>query len=86
MPEIKQAYIKLYRHELEQDLSSELSSYEKKFVFALLAGQKNENYKTNVMADVEALYNAGENKIGTNGFAISCRRCVYSNFIIQKRG
>jgi len=68
MISIEGAYERLYKKPLSDDVSSDTSGYFRKLLMTLLAGKRDEhnNDIAHVQQRVEQLYNAGENKVGTD--------------------
>ncbi|RKO97169.1 hypothetical protein CXG81DRAFT_15258 [Caulochytrium protostelioides] len=65
--DIKLAYNALYRRDAVRDVQSEVSGDAKHLLTALLAGARDESGQVlDPMADVEALYRAGEKRLGTD--------------------
>ncbi|VDN99293.1 unnamed protein product [Rodentolepis nana] len=65
--ELRDAYEKALRRDIEKDIISDLSGDFEKFIVAILQGAREEALDRDAAAaDVEALYNAGEKKIGTD--------------------
>lgn len=68
--QLKEAYLKLYPGKnLENDLESETSGHFKRLLVSLVQGHRNENQYVDVQAaqaDARRLYEAGENKLGTD--------------------
>eukprot|EP01114_Cavostelium_apophysatum_P020499 TRINITY_DN688_c0_g1_i1.p1 TRINITY_DN688_c0_g1~~TRINITY_DN688_c0_g1_i1.p1 ORF type:complete len:328 (+),score=109.97 TRINITY_DN688_c0_g1_i1:136-1119(+) len=66
---MKQAYQKLFKVDVEKDISGDTSGDYKNLLLAIVRADRNENTNVNVeeaRADAEALYKAGEGKVGTN--------------------
>ncbi|VUZ48265.1 unnamed protein product [Hymenolepis diminuta] len=65
--ELRDAYEHINRHNIEKDIISDLSGDLEKFIVAILQGAREEALdQKGAEADVEALYNAGEKKTGTD--------------------
>lgn len=66
---IKEAYKKAYHSDLEKDLQSETSGYLKRTLTGLVQGNRDESTgvdQAKAQADAQALYEAGEKKLGTD--------------------
>lgn len=66
---MKQSYQKLYKQEMEKDVVGDTSGDYRDLLVSLLKANRNEASPPNVeeaKKDAQALYNAGEGKIGTN--------------------
>jgi hypothetical protein len=69
-------YKKTYGTDIEDDVKSDTSGYVRRLYTVLLQGNRDEsNGARDVAADVEALYRAGEGKIGTDEMAIISLLC-----------
>lgn len=69
MEEIKTRFVELYKETLEHWLLDELSGDIKRFLVALIQGGRSDTTnidKAKLDKDVSDLYNAGENKLGTD--------------------
>jgi len=66
---MKQSYQKLYKVDMEKDVSGDTSGDYKNLLLAILRAERNEAAPANIeeaKKDAKALYDAGEGKIGTN--------------------
>ncbi|CAB3370938.1 Hypothetical predicted protein [Cloeon dipterum] len=66
---IKNAYQTMYKKSLESDIKGDTSGYFERLLISLCQGMRDENPTVNpgqVAADVQALFQAGQNKIGTD--------------------
>jgi annexin A7/11 len=64
---ICKAYKEKYRNSLENDIKGDTSGYFRRLLVALIQGNRDESNKQyDVKADVEALYKAGEGRMGTD--------------------
>jgi len=64
---INAAYKEKYRNSLEKDIRGDTSGYFRALLVALVQGNRDEvNSNRDVKADVEALYRAGEGRLGTD--------------------
>ena len=67
--EIKKVYQKMYGEDLDQRIKGETSGHYEKLLISILQGKRDESSNVNssqVQQDVVDLYNAGENKWGTD--------------------
>jgi annexin A7/11 len=67
--EIKQAYHSMYQQPLERQIDGDTSGDYRKLLLALVRGTRSETLAVDpnlALADAEALYQAGESRIGTN--------------------
>ncbi|KAJ3343099.1 hypothetical protein HDU91_000440 [Kappamyces sp. JEL0680] len=63
---MKQAYSRIYKRDLEREVAGDLSGDLRKFFVALISGTRDESGTSSTIdMDVQALYNAGEAKWGT---------------------
>jgi len=73
---INQAYKEKYRNSLEKDIRGDTSGYFRALLVALVQGGRDEtNGQRDVTSDVEALYRAGEGRLGTDESAIISILC-----------
>ncbi|ORX76313.1 Annexin [Anaeromyces robustus] len=73
---INRAYKDKYRKSLEEDIKGDTSGYFRALLVALVQGNRDEtNIQRDVKADVEALYRAGEGRLGTDESAIISLLC-----------
>jgi len=73
---INQAYQEKYRNSLERDIKGDTSGYFRALLVALVQGGRDEtNGQRDVKADVEALYRAGEGRLGTDESAFISILC-----------
>lgn len=64
---LNKVYRSTYHKSLEDDIKGDTSGYFRQFLIALVQGNRDEsNNERDVNLDVEALYKAGEGKIGTD--------------------
>ncbi|KAI9206891.1 annexin A4 [Polychytrium aggregatum] len=76
---IRQAYQAIFHKELEQAVHSELSGDFRRFMIALLQGRRDESGQiSDVNADIDTLYRAGEGKWGTDEGAFIGILCTRS--------
>lgn len=73
---INRAYQEKYRKTLEKDIKGDTSGYFRALLVALVQGNRDEtNAQRDVKSDVEALYRAGEGRLGTDESAFISVLC-----------
>jgi annexin A7/11 len=73
---ITEAYKAKYRNSLEKDIRGDTSGYFRALLVALVQGNRDETISSrDVMTDVEALYRAGEGRLGTDESAFISILC-----------
>jgi len=80
--EIREEFKKLYKHDLEKELKSETSGDFQHLLVSLCQGNRSEDVEIHedlAKKEAEALYQAGENKIGTNEEVFNRVFCVTSH-------
>jgi len=82
---ICKAYKEKYRNSLENDIRGDTSGYFRRLLVALIQGKRDEtNNQYDVKADVEALYRAGEGRMGTDESAFISILCGRSDVHLRQ--
>ncbi|KAG4087345.1 Annexin [Neocallimastix lanati (nom. inval.)] len=82
---ITTAYKQKYHNSLEKDIKGDTSGYFERLLVALVQGNRDEtNTNYDVKADVEALYKAGEGRMGTDESAFISLLCSRSDTHLRK--